>query len=368
MKNRLGGFLGLFILCVGGAGLYVLSQQPRGGEEEAEEAVETVVPVETGQIQQMTLHDYLRAYGTVVPNPGVAGVAPAGVRVNSPLDGIVTEVDCAVGQQVKKGQVLFALYDRPARLAVEQAEKTLTFAEENFQRQDKLRQVQGTSAKLYLEARQQLDDARNALGRAQAELELLKVTAPFDATVVEVFATAGEAVSQSDALARLTDLTRLVVRADIPTPQADKLRAGQPAEIEAAASTAPADPQAEMVTANVDYIDCRVDPNNDTVAVLIGLPADTRLRPGQLVSVRITVAEYSDRLAVPDESIVTTPEGQTVLAVVQGDEAIPTPVTRGVREGNWVQIDGEGLAPGMHIVTVGAYGLPGKTRIRVIGQ
>jgi len=368
MSNRLGGLLGLFILLAGGAGVYLLSRQAPGGEEESEETVATVVPVAVGQIRRMTLHDYVQAYGSVVPNPGVAGVAPAGAQVDSSADGVVTEVHCTVGQQVKRGQVLFSLYDRPAKLAVDQAEQTLRFAEENLMRQDKLRQIEGTSTKLFLEAQQQRDIARNALNRAQAELELLKVAAPFDAEVVEILAGAGEAVGRTETLAHLIDLTRLAVRADVPTPQAARLQAGQETQIGTAGSPDPAGLSTTMPSARIDYIGPQVDPRNDTVPVVIGLPADTSLHPGQFVRVRITVAEYADQLAVPSTSIVTTPEGQTVLAVVQGEDAVPTPVKQGVREGDWVQVSGEGLEPGMHVVTAGAYGLPGRTRIRVIGQ
>jgi membrane fusion protein (multidrug efflux system) len=368
MNNKLSGLLGLLILFAGGAGLYVLSRQAPSGEEESEPTIETVVPVEVAQIRRQTLHDYLWAYGSVVPNPGIAGVAPAGANIRAPLDGIVTEVCCAVGQRVPKGQVLFCLYDRLAKAAVDQAQTTLTFAQENWRRQDHLKQIDGTSARLYLEAQQQLDAAQNALGRAEAELELLKVAAPFDGTIVELCVTAGETVGQADTLARLTDMTRLAVKAGVPTPQAHKLQLGQQAQIEASGSAASYDSTAAPLTSRVDYIDCLADPNNDTVPVLIGLPADTSLRPGRFVRVRITVGEYNDRLTVPNESIVTTPEGQTILAVVQADEAVLTPVHCGVREGDWVEVGGQGLEPGMTVVTVGAYGLPGKTKIRVMGQ
>jgi membrane fusion protein (multidrug efflux system) len=368
MSNRLSGLLGLLILFAGGAGLYVLSRQTPGGEEESEPAIETIVPVEVAQIHRQTLHDYLWVYGSVIPNPGVAGAAPAGATIRSPLAGTITEIHGAVGRQVTKGQLLFALYDRLAQAAVDQARKTLAFAEENWRRQDHLKQIDGTSAKLYMEAQQQLDTARNALGRAEVELELLKVAAPFDGTIVDLYVTAGETVGQADALARLTDLTRLVIKAGVPTPRAYKLQLGQPVQIEAGGPTASSDAPAVSLTGRVDYIDCQADPNNDTVGVLIGLPADTSLRPGRFVRVRITVAEYGDRLAVPDESVVMTREGQTVLAIVQGDEAVPTPVKRGVREGDWVEVGGQGLEPGMTVVTVGAYGLPGRTKIRVVGQ
>ena len=366
MSDRWGGLLGLLILLAGGTGLYLLSRQASGGAEKAQETTATMVPVEVGQIQRMTLHDYLWAYGSVVPNPGIAGNTPATAHVNSPREGIVTQVQCTVGGPVRKGQILFSLYDRPARLAVEQAEKTLRFAEENFQRQEKLQQIDGTSAKTYLEAQQQLDEARTRLSQARTQLEMLKVPAPFDGTIMAVRATVGKTVPLGGTLAQLTDLTRLMVKAGVPSPQADRLRIGQDVDIDAGALGAPSESQAATLTGRVDYLDRRIDPNDDTVFVLIGLPSDTSLRPGQFVRVRITAAEYRDRLAVPNKSVVTTPKGQAVLAIVQGDEAVPTPITRGVREGDWIEVEGAQLEAGMPIVTVGAYGLPGRTKIRMM--
>jgi multidrug resistance efflux pump len=67
--------------------------------------------------------------------------------------------------------VLFGLYDRLARLAVEQAEKAVKFSQTNFERQKQLQQVQGTSTRLYQEAQQQFEDANNLLCRAMAELD-----------------------------------------------------------------------------------------------------------------------------------------------------------------------------------------------------
>jgi membrane fusion protein (multidrug efflux system) len=368
MSNKLGTVVGLVVLLAGAAGTYVLSRQRPPVEEASEAEIQTVVPVEVAQIRRMTLHDTLDAYGSVVPNPGAGDTAPASASIDSPLDGIITEVHCFVGQEVKKGEVLFALYDQPAKLAVEQAQKAVTFTLANFERQENLQKVQGTSAKLYLEAQQQLDNARNDLARAQAQLQLHKVMAPFDGRIMDVRARASEAVAHTGALARLTDLRRLVVKAGVPSRQADKLQLGQRVGIDRSAVTAGGDASAQTSSMRVDYIDRQVDPNNDTVAVLVGLPADTPLCLGQLVRVRIVVAQYRDQLAVPEESVVTTLDGQTVVAIVQGDDAIPIPVKRGVSEDHWVQVEGQGLEPGMNVVTVGAYGLPGKTRIRVISH
>jgi multidrug efflux pump subunit AcrA (membrane-fusion protein) len=78
--------------------------------------------------------------------------------------------------------------------------------------------------------------------------------------------------------------------------------------------------------------------------------------------------EHRDRLAVPVESVVKDETGATVIAVVDGDMAVQTPVTTGLEDGALVEVAGDGLRAGMTVVTEGAYGLPATTRIRIVGN
>ena len=68
---------------------------------------------------------------------------------------------------------------------------------------------------------------------------------------------------------------------------------------------------------------------------------------------------------MPRESVVKTDEG-TVIYLVKGDQAVRTMVKTGIRDGDLVEIKGEGLQEDDLIVTVGAYGLPKETKIKVI--
>jgi multidrug efflux pump subunit AcrA (membrane-fusion protein) len=77
--------------------------------------------------------------------------------------------------------------------------------------------------------------------------------------------------------------------------------------------------------------------------------------------------ERVGRLAVPRDSVVKADEGQ-VIYVVEGDKAKQKAVKVGVHAGNLVEVEGDGLKEGDAIVTVGAYGLPKETKIKVIGQ
>jgi len=109
-----------------------------------------------------------------------------------------------------------------------------------------------------------------------------------------------------------------------------------------------------------------VDPTNDTVPVRAPLPPGSALRPGQLVPLRIVTAELTDCLAAPAASVVPGTDGRSAVAVVAGDQATQVVVKTGLREGGLVAIDGPGLKDGDTVVTVGAYGLPEKTRIQVV--
>ena len=57
-----------------------------------------------------------------------------------------------------------------------------------------------------------------------------------------------------------------------------------------------------------------------------------------------------------------------MIAVVNGDTASKMPVMTGIRDGNLVEVEAEGLRAGITVVTNGAYGLPDKSKIQLRGQ
>jgi multidrug efflux pump subunit AcrA (membrane-fusion protein) len=167
-------------------------------------------------------------------------------------------------------------------------------------------------------------------------------------------------------LVELIDLDRLVVNATVPSAEVYRLRPGQPVEV---SERREAD-GAEAVDAPgrrgaIAFIGLEIDPKTDTVAVRSALPPGSGVRPGQLVNVRIITEERQGRLAVPVESVVTV-DGTPVIALVAGDHATQRPVKLGLRDGELVEIEAEGLQEGMTVVTAGAYGLPRDTRVRVL--
>ena len=205
--------------------------------------------------------------------------------------------------------------------------------------------------KLYAQQNTSLKNLQDA----EAQLALLHVTAPLSGTVARVNVKPGQAVDLTTVVAEVMDLNRLAVSAEIPSAEANDLKSGEPLEV----LTEP------PVTTELLFVSPNVNKDNDTVLVRALLPKDSGLRPGQFVSLRIVTAVHTNCLAAPAESVVTDESGKSVIALVKGDEATQMPVQTGLRENGWVEIAAPELKAGDAVVTVGAYGLPEKTKIRV---
>ena len=327
-------FIGLIVvLCIGLGTWALIKSRGEASRSGGDETTPTLVTVQTGALKLATLHRYVQGYGTVEPAPATAEQAAAGAQLAAPSAGVVAKVSVLEGQRVGKGDVLMELNSGAT---------TVENAEQEVARQRQLFAQQNTSLK----------NLRNA----EAQLALLRVTAPLSGTVARVNVKPGQAVDLTTVVAEVMDLNRLAVTAEIPAAEAGDLKSGNPVEV----LTEPA------VTMELSFVSPNVDKNNDTVLVRALLPAGGVLRPGQFVPLRIVTAAHTNSLAAPGESVVTDESGRCVIALVRGDEAVQQPVQTGLRENGWIEIAAPGLKAGDIVVTVGVYGLPAKTKVRVI--
>ncbi|MCX7069151.1 MAG: efflux RND transporter periplasmic adaptor subunit [Methylococcales bacterium] len=319
-----------------------------------EAAIVTEVSVQTGKISQTTLRRYVMGYGLVEPEPATASKAAASSKIAASVAGIIQQNYCVEGQGVDKGQLLFELDTRSVDALIAKAQVAVEFAQKNFARKQQLNATENISRKLYDDAEQVLQTARQDLLAAKTQRELLKITAPLAGTITACHVKAGEAVSLNAMVAEVIDLHRLNIIIHVPSIEAIALRLKQPVMLKANSD----------ILGKITFISAQVDPLTDTVLVRASLASDANLRAGQLVNVSIVV-EQRDCLAVPVESVVKQEQNATI-AIVEGDHARQQAVKLGLRDGNLIEIQGEGLQEGMTIVTKGSYGLPPDTRIRVV--
>jgi membrane fusion protein (multidrug efflux system) len=331
--------IGGVIVVALGLGIYAIVKSPHAASSDSDEEggpaenVPSVVTVQVGALKRVTLQNYVGGYGTVEAAPATADQPAAGAQLAAPSAGVVARVNVVAGQPVQKGDVLVELNSGTA---------TFNSVHAEADRQKKLFEQNNTSQK-------NLQDA-------EAQLAALEIVAPVSGTVTRLAVKPGEAVDPNTPVAEVIDLSRLAVTAEIPAAEAADLKPGE--EVQVQGDT--------PVTATLSFVSPAVDPKTGVVLAWALLPADSGLRPGQFVQLKIVTAVHTNCLAAPAASVVTDESGKSVIALVNGDEAAQTPVTTGLREGGWVEVSGAGLKEGAPVVTVGAYGLPDKTKIQVV--
>lgn len=317
-----------------GLGSYLLLES-QGADSRADEnrTPSSLISVHVGTLERMTVHRYVTGYGLVEPEPATAQRPAAAAAISAPVTGVVTDVKVAAGQRVRRGQLLMDLNS---------GAMTEAYAAQEAARQRKLYAAHNTSLK--------------ALQEADARLALLRVTAPLSGTVVRLNVGPGTAVSTRTVLAEVIDLRRLVVRVDIPRAAATELATGQTLNV----------PGTPPIMTRLRYISPAVNQSDGTVTTWAPLPPGSGLQRGQFVRIRIVTMTHRDSLVAPAASVVRGIGAHGVLWMVRGDEAIRMPVRTGLRDGGWIEVSGPGLRSGMPVVTVGAFGLPRRTRIQIV--
>ena len=320
---------------------------------------EPQVDVSVSKIRKTTLRSYVTGYGHIQAEPAIEGRSPAGVKITSSVAGIVTEIKCYEGLNVKKGTILFLLDSRIAEAELEKAKQTMTFAEKAFQRQMELQESDATSDKNFQEVENQLAAAKNDLATAQTNLSYYRISAPFSGTITGIKVRTGEYVDSNTVMAEVVDLSRLVAVVNIPVSEVSELKPGQSVAIMTDNGSSP-------VPGRLILLSPTVDAASGSVISFIGLPPDAGLKPGQFVSARIISNERQGCLAVPVKSLVRDPEDGWIISVVTSNRSKRIKVKTGLRDNGMVEVESKRLKEGMTVITLGAYALPDNTKVRVI--
>jgi RND family efflux transporter MFP subunit len=313
------------------------------------QSVETIRPIRADMARSFNTNGTLEAFETADLYPKASGY--------------LAEVRVDIGDRVRQGQVL-------AVISLPETEKELAEAEASVvakradlalqqitaQRQEKLLQIQGTSA-------QAVDEAKSKSSVAAAEADLAaatadkirtmlaysRIVAPFDGVVAQRQVNRGDFV-QSASSSRTTPLFTVqrvdVIRVFCNVPESDvaNLRVGLPASIKPYGLEKP-------ITGKVARFAGRLDPATRNMRTEIDVPnPGGRLYPGMYAQVSLETERHPNALTLPVSSVGTDPGGKFVYAVQQG-RIMRQPIQIGMTEGGVVEIVG-GLADRAEIVMV----------------
>ena len=317
--------------------------------------------VEVTRVKTLRIQDDAQAVGTLRSRQSVT--------LRPEVSGRVAQIAFADGARVRRGQLLVQLDDVLQRAELSQAQAQLSMARANFKRNQELVAENFVAQRVLDESQASLQVAEAQVALAQARLQRMRITAPFDGTVGLRSIDLGDYVKDGADLVNLEDTSALMVDFRLPERYQTRIAAGQTVQV-----TLDALP-GKAFAARVQAVDPLLDANGRSVAVRALLPPspDAELRPGMFARV-LTVFSVNDKaLVVPEEAIVPQGGKQFVFRLEKEGEGDAlklvsrrTEVQVGVRQGAQVQVV-TGLSEGDTVVVAGQQRLQRDgTAVRVV--
>lgn len=298
------------------------------------------------------------------PLPIPARIELDGKRTSSlgaPLAGRVEQVLVRLGTRVAVGDKMFSVRSGAyADLTREReaAAAQVTVRQRLLDRQKELYELKASAQKEVLAAEAELTEAELALKAADAKRRSLQVVsegdnlfwvkAPRAGTIVDVDIFAGQEVTpdRDKPLMQISDLTEVLVLADVPEADVSELSIGETMNIQAQ----PGAPTRDCV---VEYISEVVDPRRRTVEVRARAKnTDRNLRPNAYVEVVVVPDGAPVTIRVPDTAVVTEGTHSVVFVAKAPGRLEPVTVVTGRRRDGETEVR-QGLSEGDRYVAKG---------------
>lgn len=298
----------------------------------AKSAAGKVEPVQLARVRRQDVTSRVRAPGEIEPK--------LQVKVSADIPGKIRRLAVKEGDHVQQGQLMLQLDDTQyasaanqaqaalaaARAQLVQAQTALRINEANFQRQKSLYDQKLLSSADWDQASNAHEQARVAAATAQedvtrAEAALVgardnqskcQFRAPFDGVVSALNVEQGEIVitgtmnNPGTEILTVSDLSRMLVRAEVDETDIVDMRVGQKAKISVDAlpdTTFPGTVEEIGNTAKLSTLSSVAGQKNFEVKVVF----DSRVpqvRPGMKADVDIEVGTHPHTLAVPIQAVV----------------------------------------------------------------
>jgi membrane fusion protein, multidrug efflux system len=340
-------------------------------------AVPAARPVAVLKVTLGTITEDLRILGTVTPLNQVA--------VQSQIDGPISAVLFSEGQRVSAGEPLLRIDPRPYEAEVERAAAGVEKDQADLQAatllNDRLtalnRKEVGTLAEKDLDAQRALvASLTGALHQAQAQwhssrvrLEYATIRSPIAGRVGKRLVDVGNVLRAADGT-RLTLITQIhPIAVDFSVPQehlaqirALQMKQGVRIEVRASRSDSLLD------VGKLTLLGDSIDPKTGSITLRAQCAnRDEQLWPGQLVDVRVTLAELREALVIPQQAIRATASGSAVFVVDRDSHLELRPVSIGIRSDGHVSIT-QGLSPGETVVVEGVDGLSAHMQVSPVAD
>ena len=286
---------------------------------------ETVVPVAVMEVQDVQ-SSYTRSYiGTVVSKNTTVLMSPYG--------GTIVKLPVHLGQKMSGGALIAEVDSPTVKNMKKTADATLSQAQDGYQRAEKVYKAGGMSEIQWKDISTKLVQAEAPAEMADHMVKECHITAPWDASISELYVTVGDEVKPMSRLATLIDETNLEVSIGVPENEFSRIHEGL---------------EAQVVIPALDYLSSDASVNEiGVLASLVSHSYNVRLTfhqqpKGLKAGMACKVSLQTDqqrRIIVPASAVKVDDNGRYIWVVNADDQVEKRAVTAGKFAGTGVSIE-----------------------------
>ena len=299
---------------------------------------ENVIPVTVMEVQDVQ-SSYTRSYiGTVVSKHSTILLAPA--------EGTVVKIPVRQGQQVSKNTLIVKVDSPMAKGMKKTADASLSQARDGYARAEKVYKAGGMSEIQWKEVCTKLAQAESAQEMSESLVDDCDVSAPWDATVSDLYVTMGDNVRPLTRLAMLIDEKHLEISIGVPENEFSRIQEGMKAQVVIPAMDYYT---AEAVIDDIGVLASQISHSYNVRLVFQKNPDG--LKAGMACKVNLET-DRENRVVVPASVVKVDDNGRYVWVVNDEDRVEKRAVKAGSFAGTGVSIE-SGISRGDRIIVEG---------------
>ena len=284
---RYGIFVLSFVLII--LIIFLFSGKKSEGYVAPPPAIEIIKPQNRTINQSITISGYVEALDMIPVVPFVSGT--------------IMEYPIKPGSQIQKGELIAKIDDAPYKQQMLQAKAAYLGYQSTFERIENLYKANAATQQNYDSAKAQRDAAKAQYDLAILQMSYTEVTSPSTGTVLMAPLAKGSIGSTQQPVAIIADLTKQVVRLNVPEKYFDLFNQ-EKNKISAIIKRPGLDGFSEDTICNteIDTIAPYIQPESKTFQVVFNLLDNLDFfRPGMYVDVIVNYAQHNDIPTLPLE-------------------------------------------------------------------
>ena len=282
--------------------------QPKPAGEEAKAALRTVAVIKPPRVE----------HARAIRLSGQTEADKRAVLATRTM-GIIDELPVTEGMAVKTGDLILMLNPEDKPAALDLAKQVVKQREAELAASQRLTKT-GAQAKLQLDtAVSALAQAKSQLEAAQADVDRLRVVAPFSGVIDKVDVELGSSVMQGGEIATLLSLDPVLVKGDISERDLRYVKVGDAAEAHLA--------NGEPVEGKVRYISREASPTTRTFRIEVAIPNPQLVIPAGMTAEITLRATPTDSVLLPRSVVTLSSKGDLgIRAVDPGNKVMFYPI------------------------------------------